>query len=56
MTTQIASRLAITLQKSHLFEQVQAGQARPQSLSRRLVDAQAAERRRLARELHDEIG
>ena len=34
----------------------QAGRLRLQSMSRRLLDAQESERRRLARELHDEIG
>jgi signal transduction histidine kinase len=44
------------LKRAELFEQVQAGQQNLQRLSRQLVDVQEAERRRLALELHDEIG
>jgi signal transduction histidine kinase len=39
-----------------LFEQVRAGRERAQVLSQKLMAAQEAERRHLARELHDEIG
>lgn len=46
----------LALVQTHLLEQVQAGRARAQLLSQRLLEAQEAERRRLARELHDEIG
>jgi signal transduction histidine kinase len=43
-------------ERARLFEQVCAGRERLQALSRRLLEAQEAERRRLARELHDELG
>ena len=39
-----------------LLEQVRAGRERSQRLTRQLLLAQEGERRRLARELHDEIG
>lgn len=38
------------------IEEVDAGRERLRALSRRLVEVQEAERRHLARELHDEIG
>jgi signal transduction histidine kinase len=41
---------------ARLFDQVRAGRERLQTLSRRLVEVQEAERRHIARELHDEIG
>jgi PAS domain S-box-containing protein len=53
---QIASELAIAIHQTTLFEEVQDGQRRLQVLSHRLIDAQEAERKRLARELHDQIG
>jgi PAS domain S-box-containing protein len=52
----VADAVAVALQEARLVEQVQVGQERLQALSRRLVDAQEAERRHVARELHDEIG
>ncbi|MGB9632197.1 MAG: GAF domain-containing protein [Chloroflexaceae bacterium] len=52
----LAIPAAIALQNARLFAQVQAGQARLQALSERLVAVQEAERAHLARELHDEIG
>jgi two-component system sensor histidine kinase UhpB len=39
-----------------LFEQVRASRSRLQALSHQLIEAQEAERRHIARELHDEIG
>jgi signal transduction histidine kinase len=41
---------------NELLEQVRAGRERSQRLARQLILAQEMERRRLARELHDEIG
>jgi PAS domain S-box-containing protein len=52
----LADCTALTLQNAQLFEQVQGAHERLQALSRRLLEAQEAERRHIARELHDEIG
>jgi signal transduction histidine kinase len=54
--TQVANAVAIAVEKSRLFEEVSAGRERLAVLSRRLMEVQEAERRHLARELHDEIG
>jgi signal transduction histidine kinase len=51
-----ANQAAIALENARLFEQVAAGRDRLRALSQRLVDAQEMERRRVARELHDQIG
>jgi signal transduction histidine kinase len=51
-----AQEAAVAIHKARLFEQVRVGRERLQSLSRRLVELQEAERRHIARELHDEIG
>jgi signal transduction histidine kinase len=51
-----ATHIAIAVANAQLFGEVRAGHERLQSLSRRLVEVQEAERRHIARELHDEIG
>lgn len=53
---EVAGQLAIAIQQARLFEQVRDGRRQLQALSHRLIEAQEAERRHLARELHDEIG
>jgi PAS domain S-box-containing protein len=53
---EVAGQLAIAIQQARLLEQVRAGRRQLQALSHRLIEAQEAERRNLARELHDEIG
>jgi len=43
-------------ERDQLFKQVESARAHLEELSRRLVDVQEAERRRIARELHDHVG
>lgn len=45
-----------TLELRRRIEEINAGRERMRALSQRLVEVQEAERRHLARELHDEIG
>ena len=59
----IASQLSVALanaqlfaEQERLFTEVQAGRERLQFLSHRLVEVQEAERRHIARELHDAVG
>jgi signal transduction histidine kinase len=51
-----ANQAAVAIQNARLFEQVRAAGERLQTLSRQLLEVQEAERRHIARELHDEIG
>jgi len=53
---QLAAEGTIAIHHAKLFNEVQEGQKRMKVLSHRLIDAQEAERKRLARELHDQIG
>ncbi len=53
---QVADQLAVAIQSTRLFEEVRSAQERLQGLSHRLMEVQEAERRAIARELHDEIG
>jgi signal transduction histidine kinase len=52
----IASQAAVALENARLYQEVDEARQRLSVLSRRLVESQEAERRHLARELHDEIG
>jgi PAS domain S-box-containing protein len=56
LLTAFANQAAIAIENARLFGQVRAGRERLQNLSQRLVEVQETERRRIARELHDEIG
>ncbi len=49
-----AAQAATAFTNAQLYTEVQAGRARLQVLSRQLLEAQEAERRRIAHELHDE--
>ena len=53
---QLAEHAAIAIRNARLFAAVQATGDRLQALSARLMEVQEAERRHLARELHDEVG
>lgn len=53
---EIADHLAVAIQHALLFEQVQVAHTRLHALARRLLEDQEAERRAIARELHDDIG
>jgi PAS domain S-box-containing protein len=53
---EVADSVAIAIQQANLIEQISAGREQLRSLSRRLVEAQETERRRLAQELHDQVG
>ena len=52
----LGQQIGVAIQNARLFEQVRQSHAQMKALSLRLVDVQEAERRYLARELHDEIG
>ena len=52
----ITERKQAEKQLERLYQEVSASRERLQALSTRLVEVQEAERRHLARELHDEIG
>jgi PAS domain S-box-containing protein len=54
--TGVGQQVGIAIQNARLFRQLYEGRERLQVLSRRLVEVQEAERRHIARELHDEIG
>ncbi len=52
----VADRVAPAVERSRLVETIRAGSERLEALSRRLLTVQEEERRRLAAELHDELG
>ncbi len=52
----LGQQIAVATQNAELFEQVRQSHARMKALSLQLVEVQEAERRYVARELHDEIG
>jgi len=52
----LGKQIGVATQNARLFEQVQQSHAQMKALSLKLVEVQEAERRYLARELHDEIG
>ena len=52
----MAVPVATAIENARLFKEVRTGREQLQSLSRRLVEMQEAERAHVARELHDETG
>jgi PAS domain S-box-containing protein len=52
----LADQASSALQNVDLFEQVRAGRERQRKLAKSLVDIQEAERRHIAKELHDHLG
>lgn len=52
----LAEHIMIAVSNTRLFEQVRLGRERQRVLSKSVVDIQEAERRRIARELHDHLG
>jgi PAS domain S-box-containing protein len=53
---QLAQMASVAIEKARLYERLEAEHEHLQTLSRRLLEVQEAERRHLARELHDEVG
>ncbi len=53
---QIADAIGLAVARMRLFEEVHAGHERLRVLSKQLIELQEAERRHIARELHDQIG
>ncbi|OPY79369.1 MAG: Oxygen sensor histidine kinase NreB [Syntrophorhabdus sp. PtaU1.Bin153] len=52
----IATQIDVATRNAKLFEQMQRSESQMKELSHRLVNVQEAERRYVAKELHDEIG
>jgi PAS domain S-box-containing protein len=52
----LADHASTAIENAKLFEQVRAGRERQRKLAKSLVDVQEAERRHIAKELHDHFG
>lgn len=56
LLTAIGYELGVGISKARLFEAMERQSSQLRILSQRLVEAEESERRRLARELHDQVG
>src|SRR5688572_6763881 len=56
LITGLAEHIMMAISNTSLFEQVRLGRERQRLLSKSVVEIQEAERRRIARELHDHLG
>ena len=56
MIEALSSPASVAVANARLFDEVRTGREQLKSLSRKLVDGQEKERRKVARELHDEAG
>lgn len=56
ISREVADQLAIAIHNTQLFEQLSNADKELQILLQRLIEVQEAEKRNLARELHDEMG
>jgi signal transduction histidine kinase len=52
----LSAPASVAIANARLFDEVRAGRQQIKSVSRKLVDAQEGERRKVARELHDDVG
>jgi len=52
----LADHVSVAISNASMFEQVRKGRERQRVLAKSLVDVQEAERRHIARELHDHLG
>lgn len=56
MGRELANQLGIAFQQATTIDELRTSQENLQALSKRLLGVQEAERRKIARELHDEVG